>query len=86
MHTAAVIALIASLLALSLGVVGLIDWVVRRRKSRVDSAYRADQLVAQARAEFAYSELCDTTAAAEHRAEQMADATSGYYFDAEVIR
>lgn len=51
MHTAAVIALIASLLALSLGVVGLIDWVVRRRKSRVDSAYRAARLVAVSKAE-----------------------------------
>jgi hypothetical protein len=49
MHTAAVIALFASLLALSLGVVGLIRWVVRRRASRADSAYRAACMVAQAR-------------------------------------
>lgn len=49
MHTAAAVAFFASLLALSLGVVGLIRWVVRRRASRADSAYRAACMIAEAR-------------------------------------
>lgn len=51
MHTAAVIALFASSLAFSVGTARLFGWVIRRRNSRVDSAYRAARLVAQARAE-----------------------------------
>lgn len=51
MHAAAVIALIASSLALSVGTAGLFGWVIRRRDSRVDSAYRAARLVAVSRAE-----------------------------------
>ena len=34
--------------------------------------------------EHSISDPCDTTVAAEQRADQMADATSGYYFDPQV--
>lgn len=78
------LALCAALMAL--GVLRLVHWVLDRRAARVDSAYRAARLVAQARADFLCVDPCDTTVAAEHRAEQMADATSGYYFNPEVRR
>jgi hypothetical protein len=78
--------LLIALVCWTYGVLRFVHWVIALRDAHVDAAFRADQLVAQARAEFACSELCDTTVAAEHRAEQMADATSGYYFDAEVSR
>ena len=51
MHTAAVIALVGSSLALSFGTARLFGWVIARREARVDSAYRAACLVACARAE-----------------------------------
>lgn len=82
----AAVLLLVALLAWTVGIARMVVWIIDLIDSRAEAAYRADQLVAQARAEFADSEPCDTTVAAEHRAEQMADATSGYYFDAEVSR
>ncbi|MNV46546.1 hypothetical protein D3C71_1383820 [compost metagenome] len=73
-------------LSVAVGWARLYVWFLDRRAARVDSAYRAARLVAQASAEFQCSEPCDTTVAAEHRAEQMADATSGYYFGSGVCR
>ena len=51
MHTAAVIALVGSSLALSFGTARLFGWVIARRDARVDSAYRAARLVAVSKAE-----------------------------------
>ena len=75
--------LLVALFFWTFGVLRFVHWFIARRDARIDANYRAARLVALARAEFTCSEPCDTTVAAEHRAEQMADATSGYYFAAD---
>ena len=51
MNVFAVLAMIGSVLCLSFGTARLFGWMIRRRDARVDSAYRAACMIAQASAD-----------------------------------